>query len=133
VVAFYISRLLGFRLVKDLISEQSFEKLNFLVNNPKSEITMFIIFLIPGIPKDVLVYLAGMTPIKPLNFFIIFTIARFPSILTTSFIGANIQERHYLPVAIAVGIAGALFVLGLIYKDKVILMLHKLLHTKNPS
>jgi uncharacterized membrane protein YdjX (TVP38/TMEM64 family) len=127
VVAFYISRLLGFRLVKDLVSEQSLEKLNFLINNPKSEITMFIILLIPGIPKDVLVYLAGMTPIKPLNFFIIFSAARFPSILVTSFLGANLQKGNYILVAVMAVFAGSLFVLGVIYKDRVFQLLHKLL------
>jgi uncharacterized membrane protein YdjX (TVP38/TMEM64 family) len=133
IIAFYIARLVGFRLVKDLVSEQSIEKLNFLVNNPKSEITMFILFLIPGIPKDILVYLAGLTPIKPLNFFIIFIIARFPIILASSFVGSNIQERDYLPVAIVAGITGALFVLGLIYKDKVIHILHKFLPSQKDS
>ncbi len=126
VIAFYIARLIGFRLVKDLVPDNKLERFNFLINNPKSEITMFILFLIPGVPKDILIYLAGLTPIKPVPFFIIFIIARFPFILVASFVGAHIQARNYLPVAIVSGIVGALFVLGLIYKNKVIQIVHKL-------
>ncbi len=126
IIAFYASRLIGFRLVKDLVPEKNLEKFNFLINNPKSEITMFILFLIPGTPKDILVYLAGLTPIKPSYFFVIFIVARFPFILVSSFVGAHIKEQNYLPVAIISGIVGTLFVLGLIYKDRVINIVHKL-------
>jgi uncharacterized membrane protein YdjX (TVP38/TMEM64 family) len=133
IIAFYISRLLGLPLVKILVPQREFEKFNFLINNPKSEITMFILFLIPGIPKDILVYMAGFTPIKPLKFFVIFAIARFPSLLATSYIGSNIQERDYLPVIIVSVIACVLSVIGILKRDFVIHQLHHFLHLKGRS
>jgi uncharacterized membrane protein YdjX (TVP38/TMEM64 family) len=133
VVAFYISRLLGLELVKTFVAEKDFEKLNFLVNSPKSEITMFLLFLIPGVPKDILVYLAGLTPIKPAKFFIIFTIARFPGLLASAFVGANFQRRDYLPVIIVSTIACVLFVVGLLAKEQIVHKLHKLFNPQKKS
>ena len=52
------------------------------MNNPKSEIAMFILFLIPGMPKDFLSYLAGITPVKPMMFFMISGVARIPALVS---------------------------------------------------
>jgi uncharacterized membrane protein YdjX (TVP38/TMEM64 family) len=129
-IVFAATRLLGFSLVKALISPKKLEKFEFLINNPKSEIGIFVLFLIPGIPKDTLVYLSGLTPIKPLRFLAICTIARFPGILGSAYIGANIQEKDYLPVWIMSGIALILFVVGILTKDKIIDWLQRLRHSK---
>ena len=133
VIAFYIARLLGFRLIKNFLSPNDLERLDMLINSPKIEITLFLLFLIPGIPKDILVYLAGFTPIDPWRFFILFTIARFPGLLATSFIGSNIQERDYLPVIIVSIIGCILFVIGLFRKDWIIHKIHSLLHKESPE
>jgi uncharacterized membrane protein YdjX (TVP38/TMEM64 family) len=133
VIAFYVSRLLGLRTLKAFIPPNIFDKFSFLMNNPKSEIFLFLLFLIPLTPKDTLVYLAGFTPIKPQNFFLIFIIARFPTILLSSFIGAHIQERNYKPVIIVAVFVSILLVICFVYKDKLMQHLHKLLPSKkNP-
>lgn len=125
VATFYISRFLGFGLVKRFVSQKNIEKFNFLINSPKSEIIMFLLFLIPGIPKDMLVYIAGLTPIKPLRFFIIVAVARFPALLGSSFIGANLQEKDYISVIVVSVIACILFVVGILMKDKIIGLLNR--------
>ncbi|MGE5580917.1 MAG: hypothetical protein ACM3X9_00070 [Bacillota bacterium] len=71
-----------------------------------------------------------MIPINHSEFFLIFTIVRFPGILASSFIGANIQERDYLPVILVSTIACILFVTGLLKKDLIIHKIHKLFHPK---
>jgi uncharacterized membrane protein YdjX (TVP38/TMEM64 family) len=129
-IAFYISRLLGFTLVKKFVSPDTLEKFTFLINSPKSELTMFLLFIIPGIPKDVLVYIAGLTPINPKQFFLIYLIARLPGILVSSYIGANIREKDYLPVIVIAVVAGILLIIGLIKKDVIINKLSRLPHLK---
>lgn len=131
VIVLYIVRILGFSIIKLFVSEQNLRKFDFLVNNGKSETILFILFLIPGLPKDVLTYLAGLTTIKPHRFFIITTIARFPSILISSYVGANLQEKQYSEAIIASIIAVIIFLIGFLYKDKLVNRIkHK---TKNPS
>jgi uncharacterized membrane protein YdjX (TVP38/TMEM64 family) len=117
-------KLFGFPLVKILVPEKDLNKLSALINSPKLETTIFLLFLIPGIPKDILVYVAGLTPIKPVLFFIIITIARFPAMLGSSFVGAKIESSQYLIAIIVSVIASVLFVLGYIYKQRIIGFVH---------
>jgi uncharacterized membrane protein YdjX (TVP38/TMEM64 family) len=128
VVGFFAARLLGYALVKAFVSPKKLEQFGFLINNPKSEIAMFILFLVPGIPKDSLVYISGLTPVRPLRFFLISMIARFPGLWGSAYIGANLQERDYLPVWILSGAALVLFVAGVLMRDKIINWLHRLRH-----
>jgi uncharacterized membrane protein YdjX (TVP38/TMEM64 family) len=128
VIVFFVARLLGYSLVKIFVSQKNLEKFDFMMNGSKSEIIMFILFLIPGIPKDILTYIAGLTPIKPLKFFIIITVARFPALLASSVIGANIQERNYTVAIIISVIAVVLFIAGVLLKDKIIDRMHKIMH-----
>lgn len=128
VISFSISRLLGYSLIRTFISQEKLAKFNFLINNPKSEIVLFVLFLLPGLPKDFLTYIAGLTPIKPVMFFIISAVARFPALLVTSYIGANVEEGNYLIVAIVSVFACVLCIAGLLTKDRIIAFLHKISH-----
>lgn len=123
-IAFYLSRLFGYNLVKVLVPKKELERFDFLINSPKYELIMFVLFLIPGVPKDILVFVAGATPVKPIRFFILYTIARFPSLLVASFIGANIQEKDYRHVIILSIVICILLIIGYLYKDTILKKLH---------
>lgn len=133
IIAFFTVRLLGYSLVRIFVPQKQIEKFDFLMNNPKSEIAMFILFLLPGLPKDILTYIAGLTPVKPLRFFIIVMVARLPGLIVSSYIGTNIQEKNYLSVIIISTIAFVLFAAGLLLKDKVIDRVHHILHKGRES
>jgi uncharacterized membrane protein YdjX (TVP38/TMEM64 family) len=127
-VAFLAARWLGYAVVRALVSPRKLERFEFLISDPKSEIAIFILFLVPGIPKDSLVYISGLTPIKPLRFFLISMIARLPGLWGAAYIGSNLQERDYLPVWVLSGVSLVLFILGLRFKDHIIDGLHRLRH-----
>jgi uncharacterized membrane protein YdjX (TVP38/TMEM64 family) len=124
IFVFYVSRLLGFTLVRAFVSEKSLEKFDFMINGNKSELIMLILFLIPGFPKDALTYIAGLTPIKPIRFFVIITLGRLPALLASSYIGYSTQKGNYLMVIILSAAAIALFAAGLFMKDKIIAKFH---------
>ena len=132
-IVFFTTRLLGFSLVKTFVPQKKIERFAFLINSPKSEIAMFTLFLIPGVPKDTLVYIAGLTPMKPFRFLLIATIARFPGLLGSAYIGSNLQKKHYLPVTVISVAALVLFVIGLLSKDKIIDKIHNLRHRRSGS
>lgn len=93
--------------------------------NPKKiEFIMLILFLIPGTPKDLLVYVAGLLPIKPLKFIIISTFARFPSVITSTLAGEQLAIGDWkmsiiLYVAILILVALAVFIINKFDKDKI--------------
>lgn len=126
VIVFYIARLLGYPLVKLLVSQKQLEKFNFIMNNDRSEVAMFLLFLIPGMPKDILTYIAGITPVKPLRFFIIITVGRLPALLASSYIGHSTQKGNY-GMVIALSIAALiLFLAGIFMKDRIIQKIHSI-------
>lgn len=120
VIVFFVSRLLGYSLIKTFVSQKTLEKFNFMMNNSKSEITMFILYLIPGMPKDILTYIAGLTPVKPLRFFVIVMVGRLPALFASAFIGYSAGKGNYLIVVILSAVALALFVTGIFFKDRII-------------
>lgn len=133
VIAFFASRLLGYPLVKAFVSEERLVKFKSLLERQKSDIIMFILFLLPGIPKDILTYIAGLTPVKPLKFLSIAIVARLPALFVCAYIGANLEEKNYLRVVVLSAAAVVLFFLGVLFKDQVIDKLHKLLHSRKPN
>lgn len=93
---FLLVRKFGRKFVYDFCDKKKVEKIenSKVFQNPKKiEFIMLILFLIPGTPKDLLVYVAGLLPIKPLKFIMISTFARFPSVITSTLAGENVAKR----------------------------------------
>ncbi len=111
-VILLLVKMLGASFVKDVISEKKMGKLRFLHNAKGLDMVVFILFLIPGTPKDVLTYFVPLTPMKPARFLLIATFARIPSVVSSTLIGASLgQNRWGLGILIfaltaVMGIAG---------------------------
>jgi len=125
VVVFFISKFLGYSIIKEFISPDTLEKFNFRMNSDRAEIAMFILFLLPGIPKDLLTYIAGLTPVRPLRFFVVILVARLPALFASCYIGYSTQQGNYLVVIILSVITLILFVVGLLNKDRIIRHLNR--------
>ncbi len=92
-IIFFLVRKYGKRFVYNFCDKEKVAKIenSKLFKNPnKIEMIMFILFLLPGTPKDLLVYIAGLLPINPVKFVIISVFARFPSVISSTLAGANL-------------------------------------------
>ena len=95
---FFLVRKLGRKFVYDFCDEEKVKKIenSKLFQNPKKiEWIMIILFMIPGTPKDLLVYIAGLLPIKPLRFILISTFARLPSVVSSTFAGNTLMRGDW--------------------------------------
>lgn len=115
--AFFLARLIGKAFVRKHVSNRMFEKMETLLSNRKSVLFIFLIYLIPGLPKDTINYIAGVTPVKPGTFLLTSTLARLPGIFVTTYMGAHFQEKNYKTVVIAAIFMAILFAAGLLLKD----------------
>ena len=123
---FFLVRKYGKKFVCDFCDEKKIEKIekNNLFQNPKKiEMILFILFLLPGTPKDLLVYVSGLLPIKPSKFILISTFARFPSVITSTLAGENLAIGDwkmgiiiYASIILIVGII--IFIISRFDKDK---------------
>lgn len=124
-VIFLLVRKFGKKFVCEFCDPKKVEKIenNKLFKNPrKIEIIMMILFFIPGTPKDLLVYIAGLLPIKPIRFILISTFARFPSVITSTLAGENLaignwQMSIVLYSAILVLVAVVVFIINKLDKE----------------
>lgn len=90
---FLLVRKYGKKFVCNFCDEEKISKIEnnkFFQNPKKIEMILLILFLLPGTPKDLLVYMSGLLPIKPSKFILISTFARFPSVITSTLAGQNL-------------------------------------------
>lgn len=124
---FFLVRLLGRKFVYAFSDEEKVKKIekSKLFQDPKKvEIIMLILFLLPGTPKDLLVYIAGLLPIKPWKFILISTLARIPSIISSTYAGekilaGNLKTAGLIYIAIIAVAVVLIFVFNKFDKNKV--------------
>lgn len=127
IIIFLLVRKWGTKFVYEFCDEEKIKKIenSKLFKNPKKiEMIVFILFLIPGTPKDLLVYISALLPIKPLRFIIISSIARIPSIITSTLAGQNLAIGDwkmsiilYVVILLLVGIV--VYFINKFDKDKI--------------
>ncbi|MGN1270118.1 MAG: TVP38/TMEM64 family protein [Clostridia bacterium] len=88
----------GRKFIYEFINEDKIKKIeeNKVFQNPKTiRFIIFILFFIPGTPKDLLTYIAALLPIKLKDFIIISTIARIPSIISSTWAGEKLLSGNW--------------------------------------
>lgn len=120
-IIFSLMRYFHIDLSKVFFDPSTTNKHHFLLKlEDHLSLVLFIVFLIPGTPKDILTYLMPLTKIKFTSFFMITTIARFPSIITSTMVGDALFGQDYMTSLIVYGITGILSILGLITYNRFI-------------
>lgn len=92
-LVFFLVKKYGRAYVEKIFKKERLEKIEkskFFKDSKNIELIMTILFVIPGTPKDLLVYLGGLLPIKPHRFILIATFARTPSIISSTLVGSSI-------------------------------------------
>lgn len=99
-VVFLFAKKFGMGFVEIFVSKEKLEKMEYLKDNKKIYMTIFFIFLIPGTPKDVLSYAAGITTIKLVPFLLVSGVARVPSVVSSTVGGCCLCNKNYTKAAI---------------------------------
>lgn len=109
-----LTRRYGVKLVEVFISREKINELRFLSTEQKRNALIFLLFFIPGTPKDLLTYFVGLTDIRLRTFLLLSMVARIPSVLTSTFGGHLLGEARYLGAVILYGVTGLLSLLGMV-------------------
>ncbi len=95
VLVFLLVRTLGIRFVEVFFSREKILSLRFLKNKRRRNFWIFFILMIPGTPKDLLSYFVGLTNIKLFHWILITSVARIPSIITSTIGGNALGVSNY--------------------------------------
>ena len=115
---FGLTRLLGKRFTSIMIDSKDLKRLKFLKDEKKLIWMFALLFFIPGTPKDLFTYFAGVTKIKFGTFMIISTFCRIPSVLTSTLAGDSIVEEKYLQSIIIFAVTGVVGIGGYILYNR---------------
>lgn len=116
VLIYYLMRMIG----GNPLEKEKYQKYRVLQQPRRAEMLLFLLFLIPGTPKDMLLYVAPFLPIKARDYFLLVTIARIPSIVTSTFAGANLAQGDFGMMALVFVFTGAAGLLGIVYNEKLL-------------
>src|SRR4030066_1561363 len=124
-LAFSLARIFEKVAVEKFVSEQTRNKFDYLVEH-QGAILSFILFLIPGFPKDALCYILGLSPMHFGIFLIISTIGRIPGTLMACLQGGKAFDHQYKIFMVLLGISGLIILVFFIYHEEIHNLLKKL-------
>ena len=125
-LAYYVARILGRDAVHLFFGKRKVTEMLDLMNSPKGLIVTFVIFLIPGVPKDLCSYAAGLSNLKLRPYLIVSMIARIPGMLGCLIIGQQVGAGGYTSAAVIAAIALMLLLLGVLFRKKILDTAYKL-------
>lgn len=119
IIAFCISRYLGYNFINRFIKKEKLDKLvNFMESNT-GFISLFIFCNLPFVPKDVLMYAAGLTPLNGKKTLTIYCLSRIPGIIIWTSMGANIYNRSIIGIVITLTILMIFLISIVLVKNKI--------------
>ena len=125
-VSILLARRFGRRLVESLYPREKIDSLPILNNPSKRNALTFLLFLIPGTPKDLFTYVIGLTEMSIPLYLLLTMFARIPSVVTSTFGGDAIGDNKFVFAAIVFGITAIISGIGYIVYN----LIQKKLNTK---
>ncbi len=119
ILVFALVRRFGMRLVEVFFTAEKLRSLSFLRSNRKREILFLIIFMIPGTPKDLLCYFAGLTDMKFPVWLLICSLGRLPSIVSSTIGGDALGTEKYIFAVIVFALTLAVSGIGLLAYNRI--------------
>jgi uncharacterized membrane protein YdjX (TVP38/TMEM64 family) len=116
--AFGIGRWLGETFVRRAVSETLWRKLGFILD-AEGTLLCFIIYLIPGLPKDIVCYLFGLSPMPFWVFAVASTLGRMPGTWALSAQGAKVASGDYYHLILLTAIITAVALPLYVYRSKI--------------
>ncbi len=118
-LVFFAVKKLGIKFASKFVDVKKFEELSFLKKTERRDSLIFILFFIPGTPKDILTYFTPFTGITFLRFIIIATLARIPSVISSTWAGATLSEGSILKTVLIFAITGVIGIVGIIINNRI--------------
>jgi uncharacterized membrane protein YdjX (TVP38/TMEM64 family) len=117
-LAFGLARLLGRPLVELVVSAETIRRYDYVMKH-KGMFLAFLMFLVPGFPKDILSYILGLGHMAQRDFLIVSTSGRLLGTTLLTVGGVFFRDGRYGALFTVVGISLAVIILALVYRDRI--------------
>lgn len=119
IIILFMMRRLGMRILRLFHLENKLQSMRFLQDREKRNRILFILYLVPGTPKDTITYFVGATDINLVEFMLISSVARIPAIVSSTICGAYLGANNFKVAAIVFGVTALLSIPGAIVYKKI--------------
>lgn len=124
VLAYYAAKAIGRKRINALIERKNLTKIKRILDAGSNKIVILIIYFIPGIPKDLLVYVAGVSNVSLRDFIMYSTLGRAPWIIVSAIFGHGINNRDYVSLIVIGFISCVIFLFGILKGHSIIDFYH---------
>ena len=124
-LAFFFARWLGLPFVEKVLDPKVVQKYNYFMKH-RGVLVTFILFLIPGFPKDALSCIVGLSHMKTATFLLICTTGRLLGTTMLSVSGNCARNEQHMAVAVILGIGLLMVALAYYYHDELQTLIRKM-------
>lgn len=117
-LAFMLARWLGRPIMEQLVRRETIERYDYVMKH-KGKLLAFLMFLIPGFPKDILCYILGLGHMQQRDFLIVSASGRLLGTVLLTVGGSFFRDAHYGALFTVIGLSLGFILLVMIYRDRV--------------
>lgn len=115
---FFMARALGRPFVEVCIRKETVEKFDGTISHGGGLAALFLLFLLPGTPKDALCYISGLSAISFPLFFLVSLLGRLPALILSVIFGSKLASREWEMVIAIAAATALLFILGYLFRAR---------------
>lgn len=119
-VVYELVHKLGAPFVRSMVGEKQLLKFRQFELSGKFGVTVFILFLIPGFPKDVLTYIVPLSDMNLRTFLLLSTIGRTPGVIISTYAAAGLADGNMVTSVIIFVVAALIAIIVLLLRNRII-------------
>ena len=124
-VVYFLVHKLGAPFVQGMVSTKHLDKFRRFEESGKLDIIVFVLFLIPAMPKDVFTYIVPLTTMDYKRFIVLTTIGRIPGVVASTYMASGFASGEFVGPIVVLVVVAIIAVLVLVFRDKIMDMLGK--------
>ena len=124
-IIYKLVHILGAPFVQGMVSTEHLEKFRKFEESGKLDIVVFVLFLIPGMPKDVFTYIVPLTDMPYKKFITLTTIGRIPGVVGSTYAAAGFASGEFIGPIVVLAVLAVIAVVAIVFHDKILNAFHR--------
>ncbi len=124
-ITFFLAKLLGKNAVEVICGEERFHKYQAIMSTSRARKVIFLLYLIPGLPKDVVSYAAGVSEMNPLEFLFLSLMGRTPAMTISILFGVMLDSDNYVSAVILAIVVLVIFSICIMRRKQISVFLER--------
>lgn len=124
-IIFKLVHMLGAPFVQGMVSTEHLEKFRAFEKSGKLDVVVFILFLIPGMPKDVFTYIVPLTDMPYKKFITLTTIGRIPGVVGSTYAASGFANGEIIGPVVVLVVLAVIAVVAIVFRDKILGAFHR--------